>query len=82
MFHYFFRDNVKSITDEDIESIHKNKTIISEKVYKKIKEKAVLAVSKITNDPIALSDFEEDWEEITPILMNKSKKTTIKLLGG
>lgn len=82
MFHYFFRDNVKSITDEDIESIHKNKTIISEKVYKKIKEKAVLAVSKITNDPITLSDFEEDWEEITPILMNKSKKTTIKLLGG
>jgi hypothetical protein len=82
MFHYFFRDNVKSITDEDIESIHKNKTIISEKVYKKIKEKAVLAVSKITNDPIALSDFEEDWEEITPILMNKSKKTAIKLLGG
>ncbi|CAD8101403.1 unnamed protein product [Paramecium primaurelia] len=82
VFHYFFRDNVKSITDDDIESIHKNKTIISEKVYRKFKEKAMQAVGKVTNDPILLSDFEEDWEEITPILMNKPKKTTIKLLGG
>ncbi|CAD8123652.1 unnamed protein product [Paramecium sonneborni] len=82
VFHYFFRDNVKSITDDDIESIHKNKTIISEKVYRKFKEKAMQSVSKVTNDPILLSDFEEDWEEITPILMNKPKKTTIKLLGG
>ncbi|CAK92151.1 unnamed protein product (macronuclear) [Paramecium tetraurelia] len=82
VFHYFFRDNVKSITDSDIESIHKNKTIISEKVFKKFKEKALQAVSKITNDPILLSDFEEDWEEITPILLNKPRKTAIKQLGG
>ncbi|CAD8195426.1 unnamed protein product [Paramecium octaurelia] len=82
VFHYFFRDNVKSITDSDIESIHKNKTIISEKVFKKFKEKAMQAVSKVTNDPILLSDFEEDWEEITPILLNRPRKTTIKQLGG
>ncbi|CAK58942.1 unnamed protein product (macronuclear) [Paramecium tetraurelia] len=82
VFHYFFRDNVKSITDSDIESIHKNKTIISEKVFKKFKEKAMQAVSKVTNDPILLSDFEEDWEEITPILLNRPRKTIIKQLGG
>ena len=40
------------------------------------------AVSKVTNDPILLSDFEEDWEEITPILLNKPRKTSIKQLGG
>ncbi|CAD8114187.1 unnamed protein product [Paramecium sonneborni] len=82
VFHYFFRDNVKSITDSDIESIHKNKSIISDKVFKKFKEKAMQAVSKVTNDPILLSDFEEDWEEITPILLSKPRKTAIKQLGG
>ncbi|CAD8099247.1 unnamed protein product [Paramecium primaurelia] len=82
VFHYFFRDNVKSITNSDIESIHKNKSIISEKVFIKFKEKAIQAVSKVTNDPILLSDFEEDWEEITPIILNKSRKTTIKQFGG
>lgn len=73
---------MKAITDDDIEAIHKNKTIISERVFKKFKEKAMITVGRVANDPILLSDFEEDWEEITPILMNKPKKTQIKLLGG
>lgn len=41
MFHYFFRYNVKAITLDDLEEIHYHKTIITERIFMKLKEKAL-----------------------------------------
>ncbi|CAK56692.1 unnamed protein product (macronuclear) [Paramecium tetraurelia] len=82
MIHFFFRDNVKSITIQDIEQVHKCNAIIQEKVFSKIKEHTFQALMKITKDSLILSDFEEDWEEIKPFIMNKSKNQIVKQLGG
>ncbi|CAD8084491.1 unnamed protein product [Paramecium sonneborni] len=82
MIHFFFRDNVKSITDQDIEQIHKCNSIISEKAFLKVKEHTFQTLLKITKDALIISDFEEDWEEITPFILNRSKKQIVKQLGG
>lgn len=44
----------------------------------KIKEHIFTAIHKITKDNLVLSDFEEDWDEVTPFILNKSKKSLIK----
>jgi hypothetical protein len=82
LFCYFFRDNVKAITRRDIEAIHKNKSIISEKVFNKFRERAIASIAKLSNDPILVTDFQEDWDEITPIILGKSNRHIIRSLGG
>ena len=48
----------------------------------KFKEHFFAAVQKVAKDFLIATDFEEDWEEITPFIMNRSKKQIVKGLGG
>lgn len=41
IFHYFFRYNIKAITREDLNLIHSKKAIINERIFEKLKQKAI-----------------------------------------
>ena len=82
MFQYFFRGNVKAITRDDIDQVHKNKCIVSEITFNKLREKALMAIQKVTKDSLVISDFIEDWEEVAPFILGNSRHLVIKSLGG
>ncbi|CAD8174805.1 unnamed protein product [Paramecium pentaurelia] len=72
IFHYFFS------IQYDLEEIHYHKTIITEKIFMKLKEKAMAEVAKLTNDRIVLQDFDEDWDEIKPLILSDSRMSFLK----
>lgn len=44
----------------------------------KLKEKAMLEVGKLTDDRIVLEDFDEDWDEIKPLILSDPRMTFLK----
>ncbi|CAD8114189.1 unnamed protein product [Paramecium sonneborni] len=44
IFHYFFRYNIKAITRDDLHQIHSKKAIINERIFEKLKQKAIQEV--------------------------------------
>ncbi|CAD8071152.1 unnamed protein product [Paramecium sonneborni] len=81
IFHYFFRYNLKAITRDDLHQIHSKKTIINERIFEKLKQKAIQEVKLLTNDTLIIEDFKEDWEEIKPIILGESRGQLIVNLG-
>lgn len=44
----------------------------------KLKEKAMAEVAKLTNDRIVLEDFDEDWDEIKPLILSDPRMSFLK----
>ncbi|CAD8189140.1 unnamed protein product [Paramecium pentaurelia] len=81
IFHYFFRYNIKAITREDLHLIHSKKAIINERIFEKLKQKAIQEVKLLTNDTLIIEDFKEDWDEIKPIILGEARNQLILNLG-
>jgi hypothetical protein len=57
-------------TLHDIKFIHEDsKTLIPESVFEAFKNNTFLLVRQLKPHPIVLEDFEEDWEEVRPLLV-------------
>lgn len=44
----------------------------------KLKERAMAEVAKLTDDRIVLEDFDEDWDEIKPLILSDPRMSFLK----
>jgi hypothetical protein len=43
-------------------------------VFDRFRSKAIQAVKNLTNDPVILEDFTEDWDEVKPIVLGETRE--------